>query len=741
MSSEPAEGATAFSRPWTVAAAALIPALVAAPLVLVRLASEGLPNAYYAAGVRSMLGGLRETLFVYFDPAGFVSLDKPPLGFALQVVAAALLGFNGPTLILPQAIAHILAVALLGWIVARQCGTPAGLVAGLALAVTPISVVAARNTTPDATLVLWMVLAAGATLRAIQTGRTRWLLLAGALVGLGFLTKMLQVGIIVPALAAAWLVAAPGPMPRRLAGGVAALAVAVVVGGSWVALVDLTPADQRPWVGGSPVNSALDLTLGYNGAERLTGMAGPGSGGRGGGVFVGPPDGGQLPYGLQLPDGFQLPYGFQLPPGSSPPPGFVLPDGPGPGAGGQSGGGVLPGPGSGVGSGGGVFREEVGDPGPLRLLAGPVGDQIGWLLPAALAGGVALAVAAWRRRDRRSSELIALLVWGGWLATGFVFFSIAGFWHRYYLAMLAPPIAVLVGMGIGMVWRAPRDRLVTGIVAAGAVASAALGCAYLAGAPQGWPAEPLVVAVAALGLAGLLVVTASWFLREGASRAEPIARLGLGLLTAAMLVGPAAWSVDTALRASGGALPAAGPRLASAGGIPGGPGSQAGPGGAAIPGGGAISGGGAAAGATSTGAGVDRQLLAYLERNRGDTRFLLVTRSAQEAAPYIIETGEPVMALHGFGTDPILDEAGFRDRLARGEVRYVLSGGIGSIGRGSTAGGAPGGDGPGPSEPVLTWVAENCRDVSSEVWPAGREGSARGFADLVTGALYDCAGA
>jgi hypothetical protein len=148
------------------------------------------------------------------------------------------------------------------------------------------------------------------------------------------------------------------------------------------------------------------------------------------------------------------------------------------------------------------------------------------------------------------------------------------------------------------------------------------------------------------------------------------------------------------------------------------------------------------AGAASTNTGVDRQLLDYLERNRSDTRFLLVTRSAQEAASYIIETGEPVMALHGFGTDPILDEAGFRDRLARGEVRYVLLAGIGSIGRGPAADGALGGDGPGPSDPVLTWVAENCRDVSSEAWPAGGAGSGGGgLANFGRGTLYDCAGA
>jgi 4-amino-4-deoxy-L-arabinose transferase-like glycosyltransferase len=678
------EGAPTVRRWWPAAAAALVPALVAAPLVLVLLANEGFPNAYYAAGVRSMLGGLRQTLFVYFDPAGFVSLDKPPLGFALQVVAAALLGFNGTALILPQAIAHILAVALPGWIVARECGTPAGLVAGLALAVAPISVVAARNTTADATLVLWMVLSAGATIRAIQTGRTRWLLLAGALVGLGFLTKMLQVAIIVPALGAAWLVAAQVPVPRRLAGGIAALAVAVVVGGSWVALVELTPADQRPWVGGSPVNSAVDLALGYNGAERLTGVSGPGSGG----------------------------------PGSE--------------YGGQDGGGVLPGPGSRAGSGGGMFGGEVGDPGPLRLLAGPVGDQVGWLLPAALAGAVALAVTAWRRRDRHAPEVIALVLWGGWLVTGFVFFSIAGFWHRYYLAMLGPPIAALVGMGIGAAWREPRDRLVTGIVVAGAVASAALGCAYLTGAPQGWPAEPLVVTVAVLALGGLAGVADSLFRGESGRRAEPIARLGLGLLTAAMLVGPAAWSVDTAVRASGGALPAAGPRLAGAGGVPGGPGPQAIPG--AVP--------GAVAGAVSAGTGVDDRLLDFLERNRGDTRFLLVTRSAQEAAPFIIETGEPVMALHGFGSDPILDEAGFRDRRARGEVRFVLAAGPGSIGRGQPAGAARGGGGPGLNDPVLTWVAENCRDVSSDVWPAdGADSGGGGLGSLGRGTLYDCSGA
>src|SRR6266849_7838379 len=157
-----------------------------------QLGQNGFGNLYYAAGVRSMLDNLHNFFFVSFDPGGFVTLDKPPLGFWLQVVSAKLFGFTPFSVFLPQALAGVLSVLLLYHLVRRHFGVAAGLLAALALAISPISVVTNRNNTIDSTLVLVMMLGAWAVLRAAETGKLRWLLLCTIFVGLGFNIKMLE---------------------------------------------------------------------------------------------------------------------------------------------------------------------------------------------------------------------------------------------------------------------------------------------------------------------------------------------------------------------------------------------------------------------------------------------------------------------------------------------------------------------------------------------------------------------
>src|SRR3989442_4042851 len=157
-----------------------------------QLGQNGFGNLYYAAGVRSMLDNLHNFLFVSFDPGGFVTLDNPPLGFWLQVFSAKIFGFTPFSVFLPQALAGVLSVLLLYHLVRRHFGVAAGLLAALALAISPISVLTNRNNTIDSTLVLVMLLGAWAVMRAAETSKLRWLLLTAALVRLGFNIKMLE---------------------------------------------------------------------------------------------------------------------------------------------------------------------------------------------------------------------------------------------------------------------------------------------------------------------------------------------------------------------------------------------------------------------------------------------------------------------------------------------------------------------------------------------------------------------
>jgi 4-amino-4-deoxy-L-arabinose transferase-like glycosyltransferase len=334
-------------------------------LNLFRLTSEGYGNVYYAATVKNMLDSWHNFFYVSYD-AGFVSVDKPPVGFWIQAASASLFGFHRWSILLPQALAGVLSVALLYHLVNRSFGLVAGLLAALALALTPISVATSRHNNLEGLLVLTVLLAAWAFILAVETGRLRWLLVGALVVGVGFDIKMLEAFLVLPALYLLYLVAAPVGWQRRMTH--LGLATVVIVAASlpWVAAVDLTPADQRPYVGSSSFNTVTDLIVGWNGVERVVGN-----------------------------------------------------------------------------------DKGVGAPGPLRFLNPELAGQIGWLLPLAIVGLAVASGEGWRGRPRlpigRRDQ--ALVLWGTWLISGVAFFSVAGDWDPYYLAMLAPALAVLVGVG------------------------------------------------------------------------------------------------------------------------------------------------------------------------------------------------------------------------------------------------------------------------------------------------------
>src|SRR5437868_8381350 len=236
-------------------------------------------GSYYPAAVRSMMDNWHNFFFASYDPGGFVTIDKPPVGFWLQVISAKLFGFTPFSVLLPQALAGVLSVILLYSLVRRHFGVTAGLLAALALALSPISVVTNRNITIDSTLALILLVGAWAVLRAAETGRLRWLLLSAAVVGIGFNVKMLEAYLVVPAYGLLYLLAAPVSVWKRIGHLALAGVVLLVVSLSWITAVDLTPASQRPYVGSTQDNSELNLALGYNGIERLLGSFGGFGGG------------------------------------------------------------------------------------------------------------------------------------------------------------------------------------------------------------------------------------------------------------------------------------------------------------------------------------------------------------------------------------------------------------------------------------------------------------------------------
>ena len=250
--------------------------VLAAALESLGLGQEGYANTYYAAGVKSMLTSWHNFFFVSFDAGGFVSLDKPPLGFWIQAASAKLFGFSGVSLLLPEVVAGVLSVALLYHLVARAHGAVAGLLAALLLAVTPISAIIDRNNTIDSLLIFTLLLGVWAVSLATERGHLRWLLLAALLVGLGFNIKMLQAYLVVPGFALLYLLGARLPLRTRLLHLLLAGVVLLVVSFCWVVAVDVTPASLRPFVSDSGTNSELSLVFGYNGLGRLTQALFPG---------------------------------------------------------------------------------------------------------------------------------------------------------------------------------------------------------------------------------------------------------------------------------------------------------------------------------------------------------------------------------------------------------------------------------------------------------------------------------
>ena len=255
---------------------------IAALLCLWDLTVSGYSNTYYAAAAKAGSESWKAWFFGALDPGSFITVDKPPLSLWLMGLSARVFGYSSFSLLLPQALCTIAAVGLLYATVRRAFGPAAGLLAAGALALTPATVAIARVNNPDALLVLLLVLSAWLTLRAIESGRTKHLAWAGAVVGLAFMTKMLQGWMVVPALAAAYALAGPPRLPARVRGLLVAGAAMVAVSAAWPLAVSLWPG-SAPYIGGSTDGSAWDLILGYNGLGRLLG----GEGGGGGASFGG----------------------------------------------------------------------------------------------------------------------------------------------------------------------------------------------------------------------------------------------------------------------------------------------------------------------------------------------------------------------------------------------------------------------------------------------------------------------
>jgi 4-amino-4-deoxy-L-arabinose transferase-like glycosyltransferase len=253
-----------------------------AVLYLWGLGASGWANSFYSAAAQAGSQSWKALFFGSSDAANFITVDKPPASLWIMGLSVRVFGLNAWSILVPEALMGVASVGVLYATIKRWFGAGAGLLAGAVLALTPVAALMFRFNNPDALLVLVLVAGAYCVTRALEAASTRWLMLAYALVGLGFLTKMLQALLVVPAFGLVYLIAAPTPLRRRLRQSIVAGVTFVVSAGWWVAIVELVPASWRPYIGGSQDNSVLNLVFGYNGFGRLTGNETGSVGGAGG---------------------------------------------------------------------------------------------------------------------------------------------------------------------------------------------------------------------------------------------------------------------------------------------------------------------------------------------------------------------------------------------------------------------------------------------------------------------------
>ncbi|MCW5951236.1 MAG: glycosyltransferase family 39 protein, partial [Propionibacteriaceae bacterium] len=266
-----------------VARGSLIALLVATGVLYIwGLSASGWANSFYSAAAQAGSQDWTAWFFGSLDAGNAITVDKPPASIWLMALSVRLFGLSSWSILVPQALLGVGSVALLYAALRRSLlawrtapgqthsltdrGTHwAALLGAAVLALTPVAALMFRFNNPDALLVFTMVLASYLTVRAAETGSRGWLALAGVAIGLGFLTKMLQAFLVLPALAIAYFVAAPRAWRRKLVDLLVAFAAVLVSAGWYVAIVELMPASMRPYIGGSQTNSLLELILSYNG--------------------------------------------------------------------------------------------------------------------------------------------------------------------------------------------------------------------------------------------------------------------------------------------------------------------------------------------------------------------------------------------------------------------------------------------------------------------------------------------
>lgn len=607
-------------------------------------------NSFYTAAITSMTQSVKNFWYASFDPAGYITVDKPPVALWFMAISAKIFGIHGWSVVLPSVLFGLGSVYLMYCLIQPYFGKLAGRLAALVMTLTPIVVADSRTNNMDATLIFFLLLSLLFLEKALVSKKSWWVMASFALIGIAFNVKMLQAFMILPAMYLFYWIATQEKWSQKLKKLTLGTSALVIFTLAWPLSVDLTNSSSRPYVGGSENNSVLELAFGYNGSERLLGQT-TGTGGSFGQGMNGK-KGTASSANKKAAQPIKAKNGMKA---NKQPSKNIR------GMGGQKGGKA--------GGGGGAFA--IGTAGPLRIFQSDLGPQIAWLLPFALfglVGGFVFYHDKKRKWYYLSQQQKQMLLWTSWLVPVYGFFSIASFFHPYYMIMLAPAIAALVGIGGCVMIQMNRTLTRTDwkfyLLPLAILATAGLQAWYVY---SYYPWLTYILLALGLGFASALVLVHDHLVKKLAFA---------GGVTAIML-SPGWWSLTPTLAAESSAIPIASPDLLNNG-----------------TNGDAFGTGGSNA---------NTQLLKYLEKHQGNATYLMGTNDSNSAAPYIIKSGKAVMALGGYnGTDEALSLKQFKHLVKIGQIKYFYI-------SGKTASASSGQIGK-----ILQWIKQNGNKVSAD---------------------------
>jgi 4-amino-4-deoxy-L-arabinose transferase-like glycosyltransferase len=617
-------------------------------LHMVNIESIGNANEYYTAAVESMLKSWSNFFFVAAEPGGSVTVDKPPLGLWIEAIFAYFLGVSGFSVSLPNILAGVFGIPLLYIMVKKYMGELAGIIAGFVMAITPVFIATNRNNTMDGMLVFTLLLAALAFMQATETGKLRWLLLGAFIVGLGFNIKMLQAFLPLPAFYALYFFASKETWLRKIIHLSLATVLLIAVSLSWAIVVDLIPAENRPYIGSSDDNTVFGLIFGHNGISRLDNQRDNNAPQNGfqpaqpADANPQPPQGNPPPLALLACEGQTQGASCSFtnrnnvtttgscitPPNSTQL--VCAPESMIPQNGGQP-----------VGQNSGTpFSNETGSPGVFRFFTQPLSKQMSWLLPFALISLLFALFASKLKLPVESNVHKALILWGGWLLICVVFFSmVSGIFHAYYAIMLAPALGATVGIGFAQLWKWNVSK--TWAFALLVISSLiTIGFQIFATIQYGefswW-------------MFGIMILLACGIMLTFVKR-----RLAFVTVLTSMLIIPFYWSVMTVTSGVNNNLPTAyeGQKTNErfrANQPPADGGNRE---------------------------NVNSELVEFLQANTQNIEYLVAVPSSQTGTNLVIETGRPVLYIGGFGgQDEVVNASDLAEMVANNELRYVYYGG------------------------------------------------------------------